>query len=423
MARKTNTFRILLIAAAMRCGIAAPAFAPFRSFGNFSLRTDFCGEAQRVARGELSMRNVLSGKNLVVALPDPRISPWGSKPDYLKVDLYGDLNGGVLMNVLNALSQRAGFSYTSSYVFLPGLPEYPRKTWDEYLQWAVGAHDLVAEHFLLTADRQALGVSFIRGWYDSSLLLIVPESPADNSVGGIFDTLMAFAEPFEWKLWAVTGGVLLVSNFVFLLVNTDGDQGLIKTPNEIVLMRPRSLAVSLFVWAYTIMIILVSFAYLANMTSFILMREERAVYGKLTTLDVVMESKLSICVSTASEYNQGPIEARLKARYPIANVVELDTPSDVIRELLAGKQCASAAMPRAEWQELTVQKRFNPGCELDSTERRLAVSELVLEGESGFASMADCGGSGSKCSSIISQACISMFALLRGLAEGLGVGV
>ena len=32
---------------------AGPAFAPFRSFGNYTRRTDLCADAARVARGEV----------------------------------------------------------------------------------------------------------------------------------------------------------------------------------------------------------------------------------------------------------------------------------------------------------------------------------------------------------------------------------
>ena len=38
------------------------------------------------------------------------------------------------------------------------IPEYPRKTWDEYLQWAVGAYDLVVDWSLVTSERQSLGI-------------------------------------------------------------------------------------------------------------------------------------------------------------------------------------------------------------------------------------------------------------------------
>jgi hypothetical protein len=38
-----------------------------------------------LALWQVSLRNALAGKNLVVALPDTRVSPWTSKTDFLKV--------------------------------------------------------------------------------------------------------------------------------------------------------------------------------------------------------------------------------------------------------------------------------------------------------------------------------------------------
>ena len=62
------------------------------------------------------------------------------------------------------------------------MPEFPRKNWDEYLQWSVGAYDIVIEWFLQIPGRQDLGVSFIKGWYDASLVLIaIDQSSGDGS--------------------------------------------------------------------------------------------------------------------------------------------------------------------------------------------------------------------------------------------------
>ena len=56
--------------------------------------------------------------------------------------------------VLDEVAERAGFQYINTYTFLPEPPDYPRKTWDEYLGWAVSTYDLVADRFLRTPTRQ-----------------------------------------------------------------------------------------------------------------------------------------------------------------------------------------------------------------------------------------------------------------------------
>lgn len=124
---------------------------------------------------------------------------------------------------MDQVAERAGFKYHNTYTFLPELPEYPRKSWDEYLAWAVSTYDIVAERFMLTAQRQVggsvrgralrgcptvwlvvaasraprtrrshclamadqtkctvkgMGVSFVKGWYDASLVLVVAGTAA-----------------------------------------------------------------------------------------------------------------------------------------------------------------------------------------------------------------------------------------------------
>jgi hypothetical protein len=57
---------------------------------------------------------------------------------------------------MDEVAERAGFKYINTYTFLPEMPEYPRKSWDEYLNWAVSTYDIVAERFMLTPQRQVL---------------------------------------------------------------------------------------------------------------------------------------------------------------------------------------------------------------------------------------------------------------------------
>ena len=49
---------------------------------------------------QVSVRNALAGKNLIVAVPDPRVKPWTATPGFLRVtDPGGELGSGVLKEV------------------------------------------------------------------------------------------------------------------------------------------------------------------------------------------------------------------------------------------------------------------------------------------------------------------------------------
>lgn len=82
---------------------------------------------------------------------------------------------------MDQLAERAGFKYHNTYSFLPALPEYPRKSWDEYLAWAVATYDIVAERFMLTTQRQ-VGPTCYELPVVSSSLIPRPSSAAGLSV-------------------------------------------------------------------------------------------------------------------------------------------------------------------------------------------------------------------------------------------------
>ena len=304
------------------------------------------------------------------------------------------------------------------------MPEFPRKSWDEYLQWSVGAYDIVIEWFLQIPGRQDLGVSFIKGWYDASLVLIaIDQSSGDGSstAKDLFYRITLFAKPFEWQLWAALGGVLLFSNLIFWLVKSADDQlppehkghllvrtvfGLSNAANVVSHFRPRTLGASLFAWAFTVFVLLVAFAYVANMVSLLLVKHTSDAASMLT-LDDMMDRKLAVCVAsgTTSSYNQANFADLITARFPRLTVRTLDSTKDVIREVLAGVLCAGAVMPRAEWQEIEKQRQFNPGCEAGTETPRLRMSgEALLDLHGGFVVKTDAGGAGSRCSSLLQQA-------------------
>ena len=72
-------------------------------------------------------------------------------------------------------------------------------------------------------------------------------------------------------------------------------------------------------------------------------------------------------------------------------MVTLDSSQDVVREVLLGKDCTAAVMPRAEWEEIEGQRQYNPGCPAGSKQPRLRrAGDLLLPLEAGFAGAA-CG--------------------------------
>jgi hypothetical protein len=86
---------------------------------------------------------------------------------------------GFMIEVLDEVARRAGFTWRNSYTFFEA-PETYGKSWTDLLLWQISSYDLSGEWWVPTLRRRALGVSFLEGFYDSSIALVTQVCPTSR---------------------------------------------------------------------------------------------------------------------------------------------------------------------------------------------------------------------------------------------------
>ncbi len=182
-----------------------PLNVPFVSY-----RTNICERYFQVRNGTMEVKDALRGLQLSTLLGNYS----GAYLNYNDETGIDPINPGMVAVLLDDLAERAGFTWRDSFgLYMDPRPEY-NETWSGYLVWGVEKYDIVGDWWGENLERVNLGMSFVQGWHDSSLILIgkkdTSKSTGKESLrsGSLFNWMVGFLF-FLSPLFVITSSRIL----------------------------------------------------------------------------------------------------------------------------------------------------------------------------------------------------------------------
>jgi len=173
-----------------------------------SYRQDFCPRyKEMVSNGrKINVKNALSGEELHVSLVPGKYFIYneetGIDPDY----------PGLNALMLDYIAEQGNFTWRNSFGVWTREQKVNRSV-TELLEWGTDKYDIMAGEFTPSTTRMNLGVSFVDGHFDGSLIMIRNVKPTTTGVNWT-----NWKAPFENEVWIVIIAVVIFSSFVYQLI-------------------------------------------------------------------------------------------------------------------------------------------------------------------------------------------------------------
>jgi len=361
-------------------------------------RGDWCPQMIAVNNGTMNLRDVMRGIKLSISIPDPiGYTPVG----FVNVDADGAImiekEGGFMIEVLDELARRAGFTWRDSFAFF-STPESFGKTWTELVQWQIQAYDMSGEWWIPTIGRRQLGISFLQGFYDSSLVLI--EKSAGKKIPSFGEKLASWAGPLSPLVWGMSVIAAICVGIAYWIIENKEEgsdldhevsahNALLSCFSAVLLFTggggpaPRTFAGQFLMIGWSLFILVVVNGYAANLVAF-LVQKAPPLYPMADIMDGHVRG-LPVCVWTSAA--PGPI---MKDLYPNLNVVS-GSPGTMIKQMRDG-ECQGVIHTRDTWTIQQSLKEHNEDCQLAK------IGDTIYPSSAGWAVKMD---SGVMCTSII----------------------
>ncbi|CAB9526098.1 receptor subunit 1 [Seminavis robusta] len=359
-----------------------------------SLRQDVCGRYQKYDAGEIELKDALSGLSLNPVFTH---DIHGVASKYSLETGIDTTNPGILIELLDAVAQRANFTWRDSFA-ITSTPDAYNMTWRELLVWSIENYDISIHGWAHTVERMEQGVTFTEPWLDASYILIDRrKSLRDTKTIDPFN----WTKPFEPAVWGMILLTVLVSALVYQLIeHLSGereDRSLYQWFSDNLYLSainfsqnfeyaPNSFGGRIFGVSMTIWALVIVATYTANLAS--LFVEERIEPVLVDSMEkaVVYGSPVCTFQNTNSDFF-------IRETYPKAILVpKVDEIS--MFEALRNGECELAVTFAGSWLLHQVNEEVNPDCDLEW------VGDKVKTVKSGWAVIADAGN---KCSSLVRQ--------------------
>jgi hypothetical protein len=360
-------------------------------------RQNVCERSLQYINGEVALRDALYGMELhaIVGIGD-----FFNYNDETGID---PVYPGLAAVLLDEMALRGGFTWRNSFaVFTEPDGNY---TWTDLLLWSTQTYDISIDYWSVSNHRRNLGISFVKPWYESSLVLVDKIEPFVNSNN--LSIYTNWLKPFEPAVWYLILATICVTALVAMcLEQLSGqpddrswhrwlsDNLFLSFLNfaqnydyEAFSFASRIFAVSAALWA-----MIMGATYTANLAS--LFVEVRGPPPEITSIVDAMQRGRYMCTMQLSAN-----EDYIQTRFPQAKTVPKLTEQAVYQGLLDG-ECDLAVVTKALWYQQKQNEDFNPECDLKWVGREV--------GSNGTASFAVKFDPGFKCSSLI-QAIIDLY--------------
>ncbi|CAB9500572.1 receptor ionotropic, NMDA 1 [Seminavis robusta] len=331
----------------------------------------------------MELRNALAGVSLnAIFLED--------QESFVKYDPTTGIDPnepGLVIEIMDALAERANFSWRSSFAIQKEPTAY-NTSYSEVLLWDVEHFDIVVSWFDKSLVRLERGIAFPQPWYDGSLILIAQNYPAVTEID-----LFNWSRPFEPGVWALIILTIFLAAIVYQLIeylnDEREDRGMFQWFSDNLYLSslnftqnfeyaPSSVAGRIFGVTMCIWALVITATYTANLASlFVGDQSSRAVASSLKD---AKRLQIPVCVWGGTNHE----EILRKKLVTTDLVMSQASEADGLRALKRG-ECGLAAVARDSWLTFETQSSINPDCDLEWVGRE------VKNIGSGFAVKADAG--------------------------------
>jgi len=178
-------------------------------YGPGTHRQSVCHLQAQLHNGTLDLRNALQGLQLRPVLFKGSLSSVFLPANAEAIPTH-DNDPGIVVEILDQLADRAGFTWRTSY----GLADFDRvpanATFDNVLEWSSKMYDISCTMWTQSVPRLSLGVAFPEGWFDASLVLVGNKESSNSDFN-----LWSFLEPFTFRVWGLIAFSILISALVY----------------------------------------------------------------------------------------------------------------------------------------------------------------------------------------------------------------
>jgi hypothetical protein len=173
---------------------------------NTSYRTNVCERHRDVYGGEIELRDALSGLELSVFMPN-----YADTSDRIMFQLIDgkipESDPGLFVVILDELAKRAKFSWRNNFGTAKGTNG---TTWTDLLKWSTDTYDISADYWARTDERRLLGISFLEGFYDNSMIIV---SKTKRNF-----RFFNFLNPFKLTVWIVIGSTIIATGATYFII-------------------------------------------------------------------------------------------------------------------------------------------------------------------------------------------------------------
>ena len=374
------------------------------NFNTSIFRTDVCERQQLLYEGKVDLRTALNGLNLSVAItnyPQPNENYFFTLSDTGGIK---EQDPGLFVVILDEIARRAGFEWRNTYSAIDPIDSIVdgNYTWSDLLLWELHHFDISADYWGRSTERMGRGVSFPKGWYDGSVVLV--QSVAAYKSKDV--SLWSFLLPFDGYVWMAIMGAIIFTGLMYLVLerlNTETDERELESKPWVSIFiasltftghfefRPNTNPARLISFSWTFWALIMASAYTANLASSLVSRNSEVVV--VATLEEALKRNTPICIQRYTI-----MDDIVSRKYPDMNVVRKETEKgifDGLRLPWNGPEqgCGAALTNLGTFENYRNNKETNWDCSL-TTERR-----VIQSLPAGFATSVD---TGKLCTSLIS---------------------
>ena len=374
------------------------------NFNTSTFRTNVCLRQQLLYEGKVDLRTALNGLDISVAITNYQI------PNENYFFTLSDTGGikesepGLFVVILDEIAKRAGFEWRNTYSAIDPLDSTVdgNYTWSDFLLWELHHFDISADYWGRSSERMGRGVSFPKGWYDGSVVLVQSVAPYISQEVSLWSFLL----PFDRYVWMSIAGAIVFTGLMYLVLerlNTESDESALEARPWVSIFiasltftghfefRPNTNPARLISFSWTFWSLIIASAYTANLASSLVSRNNEVFV--VATLEDALKRDTPICIQRYTV-----MDDIVSRKYPDMNVVRKESEKGVFDGLRLPwngpeQGCGAALTNLGAYENYRNNKETNFDCSL-TTERRIIQS---LPG--GFATSVD---TGNLCTSLIS---------------------
>mmetsp|Transcript_18546 Transcript_18546/g.27819 ORF Transcript_18546/g.27819 Transcript_18546/m.27819 type:complete len:572 (-) Transcript_18546:378-2093(-) len=360
-----------------------------------SFRQNFCDLQQLISRGDLELKHALRYRSIRPIFLNTTEEFMNFRPDG-SVD---ESNPGLYFVLMDELARRGGFTWKESFALDGRVIE--GKSYTDLLVWHTDTYDVSVSWWLGLSSRSELGVSFPKGFYDASIIIIGNTNDPSSLITRF--NFFSWSAPFGLGVWLFLVATLILTAFIYMLLEESDwrtysvaifcDKVFIYLYKAFLAfcghvdINAQTKAGGLVSISLSFFALLMLSSYTANLVGF-LVQQKIETNSNIQTVEDIVNAGLTMCILGDSAKHQV-----IKQSFPNSVLHEVPTEKDVFVALNKGL-CNYAITAASAWEEFERSDEINSKCNL------FRVGKVFRNYEAGFASKVDVGN---YCTSLLKE--------------------